>query len=61
VLMIVFDRTDGMKPWGKLLGDEVPQEPVSTLWQKRWRRVFRRRAAEAEKELEASKENDMGN
>jgi AI-2 transport protein TqsA len=44
VLKIVFDRIDGLKPWGKLLGDEVPQEPVSAIWTKRWNRIFRRRA-----------------
>lgn len=24
ILKIVFDRVDGLKPWGKLLGDDVP-------------------------------------
>ena len=24
VLKIIFDRVDGLKPWGKLLGDEIP-------------------------------------
>ena len=24
ILKIIFDRVDGLKPWGKLLGDEVP-------------------------------------
>jgi predicted PurR-regulated permease PerM len=24
ILKIIFDRIDGLKPWGKLLGDEVP-------------------------------------
>lgn len=24
ILKIIFDRVEGMKPWGKLLGDEVP-------------------------------------
>ncbi len=26
VLKIIFDRIDGLKPWGKLLGDTVPTE-----------------------------------
>jgi predicted PurR-regulated permease PerM len=24
ILKIIFDRVDGLKPWGKLLGDEIP-------------------------------------
>jgi AI-2 transport protein TqsA len=47
VLKIIFDRIDGLRPWGKLLGDEVPQEPVSVVWQKRWNRVFRRKGGVA--------------
>jgi predicted PurR-regulated permease PerM len=42
VLKIIFDRTEGMKPWGRLLGDEVPSEHVGVEWQKRWNRIFRR-------------------
>jgi len=41
VLKIIFDRVDGLKPWGKLLGDEVPTEHVGLVWQKRWDRIFR--------------------
>lgn len=26
VLKIIFDRIDGLKPWGKLLGDAMPQD-----------------------------------
>jgi hypothetical protein len=42
VLKIIFDRTEGMKPWGTLLGDEVPSEHIGVEWQKRWNRIFRR-------------------
>ena len=31
VLKIVFDRIDGLKPWGKLLGDNVPTEHMGQL------------------------------
>jgi hypothetical protein len=24
ILKIIFDRIDELKPWGKLLGDEIP-------------------------------------
>ncbi|SEJ53224.1 protein of unknown function DUF20 [Dyadobacter sp. SG02] len=30
VLKIVFDRIDELKPWGKLLGDTLPQDAVPT-------------------------------
>jgi predicted PurR-regulated permease PerM len=43
VLKIIFDRVDGLKPWGSLLGDEVPAEHIGLVWQKRWDRIFRAR------------------
>lgn len=42
VLKIVFDRIDELKPWGRLLGDEIPTEHTGLIWQKRWNRIFRR-------------------
>ncbi|MES2882470.1 MAG: AI-2E family transporter [Bacteroidota bacterium] len=42
VLKIIFDRIDELKPWGRLLGDEVPAEHIGVAWQKRWDRIFRR-------------------
>ncbi|HUQ97100.1 MAG TPA: AI-2E family transporter [Chitinophagaceae bacterium] len=42
VLKIIFDRVDGLKPWGRLLGDEVPTEHIGVEWQKRWSRILRR-------------------
>lgn len=36
VLKIIFDRIDGLKPWGKLLGDTIPTEHMGQL--KRLRR-----------------------
>jgi predicted PurR-regulated permease PerM len=47
ILKIIFDRVDGLKPWGKLLGDEIPTK----------RRTFTRRKKKAvsEKIVEDSK------
>ncbi|HYC27506.1 MAG TPA: AI-2E family transporter [Chitinophagaceae bacterium] len=56
VLKIIFDRIDELKPWGKLLGDEVPTEHIGVVWQKRWDRIFRR--MEKKKQLEAKNEAD---
>jgi len=42
ILKIIFDRIEGLKPWGKLLGDEVPTEHVGIIWQKRWDRILQR-------------------
>lgn len=33
VLKIIFDRIEGLRPWGKLLGDEVPSRHKGDLWQ----------------------------
>jgi predicted PurR-regulated permease PerM len=43
VLKIIFDRIDELKPWGCLLGDEVPTEHIGVEWQKRWNRIFRKK------------------
>jgi hypothetical protein len=50
VLKIIFDRIEGTKPWGSLLGIEVPSEHIGLVWQKRWDRIFRR--MEKKKEME---------
>jgi predicted PurR-regulated permease PerM len=50
VLKIIFDRLDGTKPWGSLLGTEVPSEHMGLVWQKRWDRIFRK--MQKKKELE---------
>jgi predicted PurR-regulated permease PerM len=50
VLKIIFDRVDDLKPWGRLLGDEVPTEHIGLVWQKRWDRIFRK--IEKKKEME---------
>jgi len=38
VLKIIFDRIDDLKPWGKLLGDEVPVYHMGQIWRRRGRR-----------------------
>lgn len=35
ILKIIFDRVPEMKPWGKLLGDEVPTRHKGQAWKKR--------------------------
>jgi predicted PurR-regulated permease PerM len=35
ILKIIFDRVPEMKPWGKLLGDEVPTRHKGQIWTKR--------------------------
>ncbi|MES2274443.1 MAG: AI-2E family transporter [Bacteroidota bacterium] len=32
VLKIIFDRIDGLKPWGKLLGDTIPTRHIGQRW-----------------------------
>ncbi|HEV2833356.1 MAG TPA: AI-2E family transporter, partial [Hanamia sp.] len=38
VLKIIFDRVDGLRPWGKLLGDEIPLHHKGELWSRRFGR-----------------------
>ena len=35
VLKIIFDRVEGLKPWGKLLGSEVPVLHKGQIWRRR--------------------------
>jgi predicted PurR-regulated permease PerM len=50
VLKIIFDRIDELKPWGSLLGDEVPAEHIGVEWQKRWDRILKRLHIQKQKE-----------
>jgi predicted PurR-regulated permease PerM len=34
ILKIIFDRIEDLKPWGKLLGDEVPTKYKGPVWTK---------------------------
>ena len=58
VLKIIFDRVDELKPWGSLLGDEIPTEHIGVHWQKRWDRIFRRMQKEKSKEKIEQSETD---
>lgn len=35
VLKIIFDRVEELKPWGKLLGDEIPVKHMGQVWGRR--------------------------
>lgn len=39
VLKIVFDRIEDLKPWGKLLGDEIPTHHMGQIWKRRKKKV----------------------
>lgn len=58
VLKIVFDRVDGLQPWGSLLGIEIPSEHIGLVWQKRWNRIFRRMEKKKELEEKLASEED---
>ena len=64
VLKIIFDRVDDLKPWGRLLGDEVPSEHIGLVWQKRWDRIFRhlqKKREQEESQAEPDTATDMTN
>ena len=48
ILKIIFDRLPEMKPWGRLLGDEVPTRHKGEIWLKK----IQRREAQAEDKME---------
>lgn len=52
VMKIIFDRIDGLKPWGALLGTDIPAEHAGVKWQTRWERILghRKKVAMAEKD-----------
>ncbi|MBC7745322.1 MAG: AI-2E family transporter [Flavobacterium sp.] len=35
VMKIIFDRVEDLKPWGKLIGDEIPTRHMGAIWGKR--------------------------
>lgn len=43
VLKIIFDRIDGLKPWGALLGTDIPEQHAGVKWQARWERILGRK------------------
>lgn len=50
ILKIIFDRVDGLKPWGQLLGDKVPQVHSGAKYQAKWQRIFKRLQQQHEQE-----------
>ncbi|WP_240609378.1 hypothetical protein [Flavipsychrobacter stenotrophus] len=47
ILKIIFDRVDGLKPWGALLGTDIPDKHAGVKWQAKWERILgRQKAAE---------------
>ena len=48
ILKIIFDRVDGLKPWGSLLGDKIPEVHAGVKSQVRWERIFKRLEKEKE-------------
>ena len=47
ILKIIFDRVEPLKPWGHLLGDDVPEVHAGVKFQVRWTRIFNRLKKEA--------------
>jgi hypothetical protein len=35
ILKIICDRVEGLRAWGKLLGDEIPTKHKGLLWRQR--------------------------
>jgi predicted PurR-regulated permease PerM len=50
ILKIICDRVEGLKPWGKLLGDEIPTKHMGQIWGRR-----KNRASLAEKIVDKTK------
>ncbi|MGI8951670.1 MAG: AI-2E family transporter [Chitinophagaceae bacterium] len=55
VLKIIFDRIEDLKPWGKLLGDEVPTRHMGEIWSRRQHR--KNKPSVAEKVVKKVEEN----
>jgi predicted PurR-regulated permease PerM len=49
ILKIILDRVDGLRPWGKLLGDTIPTRHKGEIWPRR-----RKKPSVAEKIVEDS-------
>jgi AI-2 transport protein TqsA len=50
ILKIIFDRIDGLKPWGHLLGTKIPEVHRGVVWQARWELRLKKRNKTAEVE-----------
>ena len=47
VLKIIFDRIDDLKPWGKILGDNIPTRSIGHIWKLRSERKAAEKDAKA--------------
>ena len=43
IIKIIFDRIDGLKPWGHLLGTKIPEIHAGVKWQARWQLKSRKK------------------
>jgi predicted PurR-regulated permease PerM len=41
IVKIIFDRIDGLKPWGHLLGTQIPEQHAGVKWQAMWEDKFK--------------------
>lgn len=60
ILKIIFDRVEGLKPWGHLLGDTIPEVHAGVRYQERWKRIFRRKQKEEQEVKANAAENTQG-
>jgi len=49
VLKIILDKIPTLKPWGKLLGDEIPLKHKGEIWFRRYRKKVQQVASTVEK------------
>ena len=60
IIKIIFDRLPEMKPWGKLLGDEVPTRHKGEVWMRRLERK-KEKASVAEEMVDSSEKKGEKN
>jgi len=46
IMKVIFDRVDGMQPWGVLIGDQTPEQAGTPLFRLKKKITFRRRQDE---------------
>jgi predicted PurR-regulated permease PerM len=49
IMKIIFDRIDGLRPWGHLMGTTIPEVHAGVKWQARWTKIFIRKKQAAAK------------
>jgi len=53
ILKIIFDRLPEMKPWGKLLGDEIPTRHKGEIWKRKLKKVAAKEKTQEVKNTQA--------